>query len=736
MKYFLTIFIALTTLNSLSAKSVFDSIINAYKPKVKFELNFSTDPAVDKQNGLPFVKRVEEKISPYKTDLDYAYFKSSLTDLFMARKFSQLNSELTRVNGMRTFSGTSLINNLITSLHSRFNGIEIAREWNEGVFHSEFSECVLGNYLNGKAWKARGSGYASSVTEEGWVSFSDYRKQARQCYDRAIAINPSFSSPVSSIAGIVGNSIKELNLWVNLSLKIEPCNIKVLTTAFEYLQPRWGGSEALLNSLSEQVIEVDQSFSPTILSLWKYSYAMIGLNKYEKLNSREKVKFKQKLFNTLSKLYQSRLINIYPKTDGTYCSLLGVAHRFGLDTEFESTFKEGVEKFPKAYKLYFRRAGYLEFKGKNRYRDRYKMLKRVVELYPLAGIAWFKLAKMSAKNKGLASKQEQKEFAKNALNNTSSDYYTRELKVLEVAYLLEANKPAEAIKILMLYCLEKKNQYDKVCGQISKFYFTKGKQYNPERGWAFYMLPWTLKQHTIKNLTIEEMLTFAVKHCPENAEEWDKYIRPRHFYYLLGRDYPVKGNIRALKACVLTLKDETSNEIKSFTTDVLARKLRLWEEPSNEIIRYAKMSVDAEINWHNGVKLAEYLGYVAKCKKKPLPYKEMGKYYIMSAEYSLKEKLHFGKSCQYKVEYILDAAKFEYNNLSSEKALKLLTELLKSKDYSREVRGEVNLYCGLACAKLKRYEEAKFYFTETVKLAKKQGIITQANKELTKLQSI
>jgi len=740
MKRVTTLLAVVVSLNAFSAKSIFGYIVDSLtnrprveaieKPK-KFVLNFSTDAKTDKANGLPVVKRVVEKECPFKTGLESAQFVSGLIDLFMARRFDKLNQELKRINGMRSIHGNSLISKVIESLHSRYKGIETATAWNGGEFHSEFSECVLGNYLLGKAWKARGHGFASSVSAEGWASFETYKKQARQCYDRAIAINPSFSPPVASIAGLAGSgsSIKELNLWVNLSLKIEPWNTKVITTAFSYLQPRWGGSELLLNHLAEQVKAVDQKKSPTILSLWQYMYSMIGTRKYKSLSNSQKKEYKQKMFKDLTTLYESRLRNIYTKSDGTYISLLGMADRFDLKPEFESTFQEAIQAFPNSYAAYYRKVNFINNCYYGREDEKFQLLKKVVEIYPGAGQAWFKMIELSNSKKGLSTKKEQKSFYEKARDNTSSDYYTRAIMGVKAAYLLDEDKVDEAVKILLKTTLVKEKHYATLCGKFSNYYYSEGSHYDPERGWAFYMLPWSLKHYKINHLPIEEMLKFSESHCPTHAEEWYHYIKARHHYSEYGK-YPIKGKIKALRACVLTFDSETSKEIIWFTTDLLAKLIRLWEGPSDDIIRYSKMSLAAGITETNGKKMGDYLGYLASQNKKEKPHIEMGKYYTMSAEYIIKEKLLDGEYCEYYAKQVLFAAAYEYANSNPDKALELLSALLKLKITTKELRGDINFYYAFSLLDLKRYSEAKGYFKISLKQLKDKKSIYKAKENL------
>lgn len=232
------------------------------------------------------------------------------------------------------------------------------------------------------------------------------------------------------------------------------------------------------------------------------------------------------------------------------------------------------------------------------------------------------------------------------------------------------------------------------------------------------------------------MLALAVKSDSIDSVKFELYIRARNNPVYIGGSYPIEGSIRAYKLCIEKFNTETPISLKRQIPNILAGFIKKTQGACQDLIRYQRMSVDAEIDAWNGSMLAYYLGYVAGANKKPLPYKEMAKYYTLSAEASLAKKYHFGKYCKNQVNSILVAAKFEYDLSNPKKALELLTELLKSKDYSKAVRGEITLYSGLASMKLKKYAEAKVHFTETIKLTKNNKFKKQAKDQLAKLKKI
>jgi GYF domain 2 len=103
---------------------------------------------------------------------------------------------------------------------------------------------LQGQYEINEAWKARGGGYANTVTASGWEGFRNHLAQARQCFTRAWELRPDLPlAPDRMMTVALGDSgLKEMRLWFD----------RTVAAQFDYpdawsemrwgLRPRWYGN--------------------------------------------------------------------------------------------------------------------------------------------------------------------------------------------------------------------------------------------------------------------------------------------------------------------------------------------------------------------------------------------------------------------------------------------------------------------------------------------------------------
>ncbi|HEX8522624.1 MAG TPA: hypothetical protein VF669_10240 [Tepidisphaeraceae bacterium] len=102
---------------------------------------------------------------------------------------------------------------------------------------------IAGQVHLNAAWKARGSGWADTVTEEGWKGFADHLAQARTHYEKAQQIQPDYPEAATCMITVsMGDSTHEERAWfdraVAAQVDYEPAYRKLRWA----LRPRWGGS--------------------------------------------------------------------------------------------------------------------------------------------------------------------------------------------------------------------------------------------------------------------------------------------------------------------------------------------------------------------------------------------------------------------------------------------------------------------------------------------------------------
>lgn len=100
------------------------------------------------------------------------------------------------------------------------------------------------------AWHARGSGFADTVTDEGWKLFGERLQKARDELNAAIAVNPSgweAHTKMLVVAKGMGLPRNEADRHLDEAVRAFPGNVKAYVNMYEYLLPRWHGtSEDLL----------------------------------------------------------------------------------------------------------------------------------------------------------------------------------------------------------------------------------------------------------------------------------------------------------------------------------------------------------------------------------------------------------------------------------------------------------------------------------------------------------
>jgi hypothetical protein len=101
----------------------------------------------------------------------------------------------------------------------------------------------------GRAWKARGNGFADKVTPEGWQGFRTNLAAARRASSRAWAIEPSLPmAPTQMIEVALGeeSGIAEMRMWFDRAVAAQIDYPRAWSAMRNGLRPRWYGSPAAM----------------------------------------------------------------------------------------------------------------------------------------------------------------------------------------------------------------------------------------------------------------------------------------------------------------------------------------------------------------------------------------------------------------------------------------------------------------------------------------------------------
>jgi len=95
------------------------------------------------------------------------------------------------------------------------------------------------------AWKARGTGYANTVSGTGWKLMEERLNVAAEALEAAWKLNPRDARICLEMMRVElgqGQGRQRMEMWFQRGLKLEPSNSDLCFQKLEYLRPRWYGS--------------------------------------------------------------------------------------------------------------------------------------------------------------------------------------------------------------------------------------------------------------------------------------------------------------------------------------------------------------------------------------------------------------------------------------------------------------------------------------------------------------
>jgi len=206
----------------------------------------------------------------YQADPEIAVaYKSEMLDLFVRGEYGRLEdiaSEL-RTTKARMPGGTCRLQYFYSGIsspaeESDANYIEMLAgmdEWMERYPDSLTARVAKADALIGFAWLARGSGYANTVTEKGWILF---RKRLERAYD-LLAVEPRDKSgdcPMRyELLIVVGMALgfpdAECEQYFREGIDLDPDFQGIYFRNLRRLLPKWGGSEGEWQRFADKSIQ-------------------------------------------------------------------------------------------------------------------------------------------------------------------------------------------------------------------------------------------------------------------------------------------------------------------------------------------------------------------------------------------------------------------------------------------------------------------------------------------------
>jgi len=120
------------------------------------------------------------------------------------------------------------------------------------------------NYLYGHthvklAWEARGTGWASTVTDDGWRALHEHMQKARDYLTKAQALHPDFPEPATEMIAVAMGDGERLQVdgreWFEKSVRAQLDFYPAYEAYQLSLWPRWGGSRRAMFDVGVECLQ-------------------------------------------------------------------------------------------------------------------------------------------------------------------------------------------------------------------------------------------------------------------------------------------------------------------------------------------------------------------------------------------------------------------------------------------------------------------------------------------------
>ncbi|HYE31739.1 MAG TPA: hypothetical protein VEH27_09940 [Methylomirabilota bacterium] len=106
------------------------------------------------------------------------------------------------------------------------------------------------------AWEARGSGFSSTVTDEGWQGFAEHLSIAEKALERSWKIKPLEKAAIEMLRVELGQGQgrQRMELWFNRAMQLNPNSYEAANAKLFYLEPKWHGSAEEMLAFGRQCV--------------------------------------------------------------------------------------------------------------------------------------------------------------------------------------------------------------------------------------------------------------------------------------------------------------------------------------------------------------------------------------------------------------------------------------------------------------------------------------------------
>jgi hypothetical protein len=144
-------------------------------------------------------------------------------------------------------------------------------QWAQAHPESPTPLVTLGHLYLNFGWKARGNGWADTVTDQGWRLFGERLQKAKGYLDRAAALkiqDPCTYPALITVALGLNSPREEMESAYNRGVALEPNYLELYYTKGYYLLPRWYGEKGEWEAWLKTVADARGGEEGDILYAW------------------------------------------------------------------------------------------------------------------------------------------------------------------------------------------------------------------------------------------------------------------------------------------------------------------------------------------------------------------------------------------------------------------------------------------------------------------------------------
>ncbi len=238
-----------------------------------------------------------EKLKKAKDPVDEAIakFQMDTRKLFNASKFEELEKLAAELRSTKALmeDGSWKLEHFYESLEIDSRDADSRWAQHEAMYKdwmAKFPQSVTAagahmGFLINYAWKARGSGYADTVTEEGWKLFGQRIQQAADAFSAAMKLtdkDPHLWCLAQTVGMAMSMDAANFDSLVDAAHKVEPTYYPIDTRRAYSLLPRWLGEEGDWEAFAKKTSE-----RPDGLGKELYARIVMGKARYYQAMFRE-----------------------------------------------------------------------------------------------------------------------------------------------------------------------------------------------------------------------------------------------------------------------------------------------------------------------------------------------------------------------------------------------------------------------------------------------------------------